>query len=118
MGIERMASPAPTVPTLPQIDMANYAPARPGTAQSMRSYAQGPMHRPQPSNQSGFQVPFTQSPAPYAGGNNGPMAPPARSLTGGGMDGYGRPPMPPRAEPAMYSPMAEPTEAASTSSAT
>lgn len=95
MGLERMASPAPTVPTLPQIDMSNYAPARPGTAQSMRNYAQGPMHRSQPSNHSGFQVPFTQSPAPFAGGNNGPMPPPTRSLTGGGMDGYGRPPMPP-----------------------
>lgn len=91
---------AQSVPTLPQIDMQGYPPARQGTAQSNRSYAQ-----PQPqrimTNNPRYDGSFTQTPGPYSSepasyySESGPaFPPPIRSPTAGSMDGYGGRPTP------------------------
>ncbi|KAK9772939.1 hypothetical protein SCAR479_10449 [Seiridium cardinale] len=87
MGYDRSASP---VPTLPQVDLNNYPPVRPGTAQSNRSFAQGPLHRAQTSNGSNFGASYSQSPSVYQGEQMPTLPQPVRSPTANSMDSYGR----------------------------
>ncbi|KAI0129519.1 hypothetical protein BJ170DRAFT_277435 [Xylariales sp. AK1849] len=94
MGFSRSASPAPS---LPNVDLNNYPPMRPGTSQSNRSFGQGPgFHRVQTSNSSnsGFGPLYTQSPAPYSSERMPDMSPPVRSPTANSMDSYGGRPTP------------------------
>lgn len=93
MGFERSQSPAPTIPSM---DMDNYPPGRPGTAQSNRSFGPGStLQRTQTGNSSafggGFGASYTQSPSPYSSATLPSMPPPIRSPTANSMDSYNRP---------------------------
>lgn len=82
MGMERSASPAPSL-------NMNYPAARPGTAQSNRSFdGPGQMQRTQTGNSSGFGAPYTASPS-LSNQNMPAMPAPIRSPVP--MDNYGRP---------------------------
>lgn len=83
-------SPAASVPPL---DFNNYPPARPGTANSQRSFA----HRPQLSrtythntqnSSSSFTGLYAESPATYGAETMPPFPPPVRSPTARTMDSY------------------------------
>jgi hypothetical protein len=88
MGFDRSNSPAPTIPSM---DMDNYPPGRPGTAQSNRSFGPGSqLQRTQTGNSSGFGASFTQSPSPYSSATMPSMPPPIRSPTANSMDSYNR----------------------------
>lgn len=97
MGQGRSASPEPT---LPQIDFNNYPPARPGTAQSNRSFGQSPsFHRAQNSNGSNLGASYSQSPSVYQSDQLPAMPLPVRSPTSSSLDSYGRPGPGPRSGP-------------------
>ncbi|KAI1846045.1 hypothetical protein JX265_000969 [Neoarthrinium moseri] len=95
-GAASMGRSTSPVPTLPQVDLNNYPPVRPGTAQSNRTFG-GPapsLHRIATGNSSNFGLPQTQTPGPYSPDGLPAMPAPARSPTAGSMDGYGNRPMP------------------------
>ncbi|OTB09592.1 hypothetical protein M426DRAFT_256706 [Hypoxylon sp. CI-4A] len=80
MGFDRSASPAPS---LPAIDLNNFQPpARPGTAQSNRSFGPGPQPSRIQTSGNGFGGGYSASPSTYSGD---PMRSPPP------MDGYSRP---------------------------
>ncbi|WYZ37923.1 hypothetical protein EsH8_II_001429 [Colletotrichum jinshuiense] len=87
-GYQRSASPAPS---LPQFDLNDYPPARPGTSNSQRSF------RPQLSqvhteSQSSMRAAgFSESPATYSPDTMPSFPPPARSPTTRTMDSYNQP---------------------------
>ncbi|KAH8666375.1 hypothetical protein BX600DRAFT_511316 [Xylariales sp. PMI_506] len=116
-GMGRSTSPVQRLPTLPQVDMGDYPPFRPGTAQSNRSFG-GPLQRTQTGNSSGFGLPYSQSPAPFPP-ENAPtlpgvptlpsIPPPTRSATGSSVDSYGRPMPRPGPGPGQFGPRANGT---------
>jgi hypothetical protein len=92
MGMARTASPAPT---LPQMDLNNYPPVRPGTAQSNRSFGPAPtLQRSLTGGSSSFGTDYVSSPSTYSAVTEPtiPTLPPVvRSPFGGSTDNYGRP---------------------------
>lgn len=97
MGYDHFASPEPT---LPQIDMNNYPPVRPGTAQSNMSFETGlSVHRTQTGNSSNFGPTYSQTPSPFQSGQQPAMLPPVRSNTSNSMNNYGGPGAGPRPGP-------------------
>ncbi|KAI1074179.1 hypothetical protein F5B20DRAFT_466592 [Whalleya microplaca] len=85
-GMGRSASPVPSLPSLPPLDLGFQPPARPGTASSNRSFGPGPppLNRVQ-TNGSGFGGGYSASPSTYAGDNMQSLRSP------GPMDTFNRP---------------------------
>ncbi len=95
-GYGRSGSPAPSIPTLPDVGGNNYGPpSRTGTSASQRSFGGPPLPQLTRTNTGGSnfggQGGYSASPATYSADRMPSLPQTARSPVGSG--GFGRPPM-------------------------